>query len=128
MGVSVVFHPLNPNVPTAHANICFFTTTDRDGNSVWWFGGGFDLTPYYPILEDVIFWHNEAKKLCDRFDINLYQTFKEQCDKYFYLPHRKETRGVGGIFFDDFVLADFETSLEFCEGVMSVFAFIFQDI
>ena len=122
MGVSVVFHPINPNVPTAHANIRFFTTSDSHGNEVWWFGGGFDLTPYYPILEDVIFWHEKAKELCDAYDKSLYPSFKEQCDKYFYLPHRKETRGVGGIFFDDFALADFETSLEFCEGVMSVFA------
>ena len=122
LGVSVVFHPHNPNVPTAHANIRFFSAKDCKGNNIWWFGGGFDLTPYYPVLEDVIFWHEKAKELCDAYDKSFYPSFKEQCDKYFYLPHRKETRGVGGIFFDDFALADFETSLEFCERVMSVFA------
>ena len=122
MGVSVVFHPQNPHIPTAHANIRFFTAKDRNGDNIWWFGGGFDLTPYYPILEDIIFWHKEAKKLCDDFDKTIYSVFKKQCDDYFYLPHRKETRGVGGIFFDDLCLNDFETTLRFCERVMSVYS------
>lgn len=125
MGVSVVFHPLNPHIPTAHANIRFFTAIDQAGNNIWWFGGGFDLTPYYPILEDVIFWHQQAKDLCDHFDETLYPLFKAQCDKYFFLPHRKETRGVGGIFFDDLCLVDFNTSLKFCEKLMSVFSHSF---
>ena len=121
MGVSVVFHPINPHVPTAHANIRFFTAKNKKGKSVWWFGGGFDLTPYYPVIEDVVFWHQQAKNLCDSYGINLYKSFKEKCDQYFYLLHRKETRGVGGIFFDDLCIDDFETSLRFCEEVMATF-------
>ena len=128
MGVSVVFHPNNPHVPTAHANIRFFSSTDGKGNDIWWFGGGFDLTPYYPILEDVIFWHEQAKELCDNFDKELYPSLKKQCDDYFYLPHRKETRGVGGIFFDDLRLVDFDNTLKFCEEVMSVFSSSFFTI
>ena len=76
IGVSVVFHPKNPHVPTAHANIRFFSSTDGKGHDIWWFGGGFDLTPYYPILEDVIFWHKKAKELCDNFDKELYPSLK----------------------------------------------------
>ncbi len=121
MGVSVVFHPINPFVPTAHANIRFFTAKNQKRENVWWFGGGFDLTPYYPFMEDVIFWHQQAKDLCDSYGKSLYSAFKKQCDQYFYLPHRKETRGVGGIFFDDLCIEDFETSLAFCEDVMTTF-------
>ena len=92
---------------------------------VW---GGFDLTPYYPYEEDVIFWHQQAKNLCDSFDQSLYSRFKENCDEYFYLPHRKETRGVGGIFFDDLILKDFTTTLDFCIKLMEVFAFSYFEI
>ena len=122
MGVSIVFHPINPHVPTAHANIRFFSTKNKEGEDVWWFGGGFDLTPYYPILSDVIYWHQQAKDCCDKYDQKFYNKFKTQCDEYFYLPHREETRGVGGIFFDDLVIGDFSTTLNFCKDVLKVFA------
>ena len=128
MGVSIVFHPFNPYVPTSHANVRFFSAKTKDGKNIWWFGGGFDLTPYYPYEEDVIFWHQQAKNLCDSFDQSLYSKFKENCDKYFYLPHRIETRGVGGVFFDDLILKDFTTTLDFCINVMEVFAFSYFEI
>ena len=122
MGVSVVFHPINPHVPTAHANIRFFTAKNQKGENVWWFGGGFDLTPYYPVLEDVVFWHQKAKDLCDSYGKSLYKKFKDQCDQYFYILHRKETRGVGGIFFDDLCIDNFDKTLAFCLEVMATFA------
>ena len=121
MGVSVVFHPINPHVPTAHANIRFFTAKNQKGENVWWFGGGFDLTPYYPVLEDVVFWHQKAKNLCDSYGKSLYKKFKDQCDQYFYILHRKETRGVGGVFFDDLCIDNFDTTLAFCLEVMAIF-------
>ena len=121
MGVSIVFHPFNPYVPTAHANIRFFSAMSKSGVNSWWFGGGFDLTPYYPFREDVVFWHQQAKKLCDRYKDGLYQKFKKQCDQYFYLPHRNETRGVGGIFFDDLKIDNFDKTLSFCGDVISFF-------
>ena len=121
MGVSIVFHPFNPYVPTAHANIRFFSAMSKSGVNSWWFGGGFDLTPYYPFREDVVFWHQQAKKLCDRYKDGLYQKFKKQCDQYFYLPHRNETRGVGGIFFDDLKIDNFDKTLSFCGDVISIF-------
>ena len=121
MGISIVFHPHNPHVPTSHANVRFFNAKTQNEKNIWWFGGGFDLTPYYPILEDVIFWHQQAKELCDTFEDGLYSEFKKNCDEYFYLSHRDETRGVGGIFFDDLILNDFSTSLDFCKKVMQTF-------
>ena len=121
MGISIVFHPNNPHVPTSHANVRFFNAKTQNEKNIWWFGGGFDLTPYYPILEDVIFWHQQAKELCDTFEDGLYSEFKKNCDEYFYLSHRDETRGVGGIFFDDLILKDFSTSLDFCKKVMQTF-------
>ena len=99
VGVSLVIHPQNPYVPTTHANFRFFTA--GDDNPVWWFGGGFDLTPYYPFEEDVIHWHQVARAACDGFGDGLYERYKTWCDEYFYLRHRCETRGVGGLFFDD---------------------------
>ena len=101
MGVSCVFHPLNPYVPTTHMNVRFFMATQKGAPPVWWFGGGFDLTPYYPFMEDVIHFHQTAKKACDPFGEKKYAEYKAWADKYFYLPHRQETRGVGGLFFDD---------------------------
>jgi len=121
MGISIVFHPHNPHVPTSHANVRFFNAKTQNEKNIWWFGGGFDLTPYYPILEDVLFWHQQAKELCDTFEDGLYSEFKKNCDEYFYLSHRDETRGVGGIFFDDLILNDFSTSLDFCKKVMQTF-------
>ncbi|MCC5867521.1 MAG: oxygen-dependent coproporphyrinogen oxidase [Gammaproteobacteria bacterium] len=101
MGVSVVIHPRNPYVPTSHANVRFFIAQAPDAEPVWWFGGGFDLTPYYVFDEDVRHWHETARNACDPFGTALYPRFKAWCDEYFYLPHRQETRGVGGLFFDD---------------------------
>ena len=112
VGLSLVIHPLNPYVPTTHANFRFFTAGD-DSNPVWWFGGGFDLTPYYPFEEDVIHWHQAAKAACDPFGDDLYARYKSWCDEYFFLKHRNETRGVGGLFFDDVNEHGFERSFEF---------------
>ena len=112
VGVSLVIHPLNPYVPTTHANFRFFTAGD-DSNPVWWFGGGFDLTPYYPFEEDVVHWHQAAKAACDPFGDDLYARYKTWCDEYFFLKHRNETRGVGGLFFDDVNEHGFERSFEF---------------
>ena len=128
MGVSVVFHPLSPHVPTAHANVRYFEATTRNGSKVWWFGGGFDLTPYYPIHEDVVFWHESARSACLPFGNELYPKFKKWCDEYFYLPHRGETRGVGGIFFDDFSKGGFENSLKFVRTVGETFGKAFFEI
>lgn len=99
-GVSLVLHPLNPHVPTTHANVRFFCAT-REDSSVWWFGGGFDLTPFYPYPEDVLHWHRVAQQACAPFGPDVYPKHKDWCDRYFFLKHRGETRGVGGLFFDD---------------------------
>jgi coproporphyrinogen III oxidase len=112
MGVSLVFHPRNPYVPTVHMNIRFFVAkanahTDDD---IWWFGGGMDLTPYYGFEEDCEHFHRTNKNALDTFDTTYYPKFKKHCDEYFYLKHRKEPRGIGGIFFDDFNELGFEQS------------------
>jgi len=101
MGVSSVIHPVNPYVPTCHLNVRFFIASKENSEPIWWFGGGFDLTPYYPFHEDVVHWHQAAKNACSPFGHNIYPEYKAWADKYFYLPHRQETRGVGGLFFDD---------------------------
>jgi len=101
MGMSLVIHPRNPYVPTTHCNVRFLVATPSSGSPVWWFGGGFDLTPYYPFDEDVLHWHRTARDACQAFGADVYQKYKEWCDRYFFLPHRNETRGVGGLFFDD---------------------------
>ena len=106
-GVSLVIHPYNPFVPTVHLNIRYF-----ECQNTWWFGGGMDLTPYYPIDEDILLFHKSLKNTCDSFDTNYYPKFKKACDDYFYLPHRKETRGVGGVFFD-YLKGDAEHSYKF---------------
>ncbi len=113
VGVSLVLHPHNPYVPTTHANFRFFTAGQR--KPAWWFGGGFDLTPYYPFHDDVVHWHSVAKSVCDPFGEELYPRFKQWCDEYFYLKHRGEPRGVGGLFFDDFNELGFERSFEFVQ-------------
>lgn len=114
MGVSLVIHPNNPYVPTSHANVRFFIATKENADPIWWFGGGFDLTPYYPFEEDTIAWHEMAKQACDPFGDDVYLRYKKWCDEYFYLKHRKETRGVGGLFFDDLN----EGGFEHCFGLM----------
>jgi coproporphyrinogen III oxidase len=117
MGVSLVIHPLNPMVPTSHANVRFFIA-EKDGTEpVWWFGGGFDLTPYYGNREDCIHWHTIAKRACDPFGSEVYPRYKEWCDRYFYLKHRDEPRGVGGLFFDDLNEWGFEKSFAFMRSV-----------
>ncbi|MCK8046814.1 oxygen-dependent coproporphyrinogen oxidase [Shewanella sp. 1CM18E] len=117
MGVSLVIHPNNPHIPTTHANVRFFIANKEGADPVWWFGGGFDLTPYYPYLEDVVQWHQSAKSLCEPFGEEVYPKYKQWCDEYFWLPHRNETRGVGGLFFDDLNKQGFEQSFAFMQAV-----------
>jgi coproporphyrinogen III oxidase len=119
LGVSLVIHPKNPRVPTSHANVRFICASDSDGDAEphWWFGGGYDLTPYYPVTEDVIHWHQTARDACDPFGDDVYPRFKDWCDKYFYLRHRGETRGVGGLFFDDLREWGFEKCFAFLRAV-----------
>ena len=117
MGVSLVIHPRNPYVPTSHANVRLFVAEKPDAEPVWWFGGGFDLTPYYPFHEDVVHWHTVAKSVCDPFGEDLYARYKKWCDDYFHLKHRNEPRGVGGLFFDDLNAWDFDTSFAFMRSV-----------
>lgn len=112
-GVSCVIHPRNPYVPTIHFNYRYFEVTEPDGNKVWWFGGGTDLTPYYLNEEDAKHFHRTLKNACDEHDMTYYPKFKEWCDKYFHIPHRGETRGVGGIFFDDLETPTQEDCFEF---------------
>jgi coproporphyrinogen III oxidase len=119
VGISLVIHPQNPYVPTTHANFRYFTAGDE--NPVWWFGGGFDLTPYYPFEEDVRQWHAAARDACAPFGDDLYGRYKDWCDQYFYLKHRGETRGVGGLFFDDVNELGFDRSFEFVQSVAESF-------
>ncbi|MDA8775138.1 oxygen-dependent coproporphyrinogen oxidase [Opitutales bacterium] len=121
MGVSVVFHPDNPFIPTTHANVRYFEARKENEPLNWWFGGGFDLTPYYPFEEDVIEWHKYARNACTPFGNSLYPKLKNWCDEYFHLPHRNESRGVGGIFFDDFCEGGFDQSLSFMKKVGETF-------
>ncbi|KKC98454.1 MULTISPECIES: oxygen-dependent coproporphyrinogen oxidase [Photobacterium] len=117
MGVSLVIHPKNPFIPTSHANVRFFIA-EKDGEApVWWFGGGFDLTPFYPFEEDCRHWHQVAKDLCAPFGEEVYAEHKAWCDRYFFLPHRQETRGVGGLFFDDLNQWGFEKSFAYMQAV-----------
>lgn len=117
MGVSLVIHPNNPHIPTTHANVRFFIAHKEGTDPIWWFGGGFDLTPYYPYLEDVVSWHQSAKTLCEPFGDEAYPKYKKWCDEYFWLPHRNETRGVGGLFFDDLNKQGFDKSFDFMQAV-----------
>ncbi|CAI3790547.1 oxygen-dependent coproporphyrinogen oxidase [Rheinheimera sp. MM224] len=121
MGVSLVIHPLNPHIPTSHANVRFFIAEKEGEAPVWWFGGGFDLTPFYPVEADVLHWHQVAKDCCDSFDATYYPKYKKWCDEYFYLKHRNETRGVGGLFFDDLNEPGFEQSFAFMSAVGEAF-------
>jgi coproporphyrinogen III oxidase len=116
VGVSLVLHPRNPHVPTTHANVRHFRAV-RDGETVaWWFGGGFDLTPYYPVDADVLHWHRTAQALCVPFGPDRYPAHKRWCDSYFHLRHREETRGVGGLFFDD-LHTDFDSDFAYLRAV-----------
>lgn len=121
-GVSLVIHPRNPYVPTSHANVRYFAAL-RDGEpAAWWFGGGFDLTPYYGFEEDVVGWHRAAKTACDPFGADVYAKYKRWCDDYFHLKHRQEQRGVGGLFFDDLSEPDFAGAFAFMRSVGDAYA------
>ena len=116
-GVSLVVHPRNPYVPTSHANVRFFMAS-RDGEpAAWWFGGGFDLTPFYPFDEDVQHWHRTSRAACAAFGDDVYAKYKDWCDRYFFLQHRNETRGVGGLFFDDMSAGGFDKCFAFMRSV-----------
>lgn len=122
MGVSLVIHPRNPYIPTSHANVRFFIARPKNAEPAWWFGGGFDLTPCYPFTEDVLHWHQTARRACQPFGDSIYPTFKKQCDDYFHLPHRREQRGVGGLFYDDFNRLGFSDSFALTRSVGDSFA------
>ena len=116
-GVSLVIHPKNPYVPTSHANVRFFIAEKPGADPVWWFGGGFDLTPYYPFREDVVQWHQTARDACAPFGEEYYPKFKQWADDYFFLKHRNETRGVGGLFFDDLNEKSFDHSFGLMKSI-----------
>ncbi len=117
LGVSLVIHPRNPYVPTSHANVRFFVAEKQGSDPVWWFGGGFDLTPYYGFEEDAVHWHETARQACEPFGEQIYPRFKTWCDDYFFLKHRDEPRGIGGLFFDDFNELDFEQSFALMQSI-----------
>ncbi len=117
LGVSLVIHPHNPYVPTSHANVRFFIAEKEGEEPIWWFGGGYDLTPYYGFDEDVIAWHQTAKMACDPFGEHVYNDYKKWCDEYFFLKHRNEPRGVGGLFFDDLNDGGFERCFNLMQAV-----------
>jgi len=116
-GVSLVLHPKNPHMPTTHANVRYFEASKEGVEPVWWFGGGFDLTPFYPVDEDVVHWHTVARDLCAPYGADVYPRYKQWCDEYFYLKHRDETRGVGGLFYDDLNEGGFERCFAFTRAV-----------
>ena len=117
MGVSLIVHPHNPYAPTSHANVRFFIAAKEGEDPVWWFGGGFDLTPFYGFEEDAVHWHQTAKAACDPFGEGLYEKYKQWCDEYFYLKHRQEPRGIGGLFFDDVNEGGFARCFDFMRSV-----------
>ena len=117
LGVSLVIHPRNPYVPTSHANVRFFVAEKEGQAPVWWFGGGFDLTPYYGFREDAVHWHRVARDACAPFGSDVYPRFKKWCDQYFYLRHRAEPRGIGGLFFDDLNEWGFDDCFAFVRSV-----------
>jgi len=122
MGVSLVIHPRNPYVPTSHANVRFFIARPPESAPVWWFGGGFDLTPYYGFEEDARHWHRTAREACLPFGEHLYPEFKEHCDRYFFLRHRNENRGIGGLFYDDFNALGFADSFALTRSIGDAYA------
>ena len=128
LGVSLVIHPLNPYVPTTHANVRFFIAEKAGKEPIWWFGGGFDLTPYYGFEEDARHWHRTAQAACAPYGDDLYPRFKRWCDEYFYLPHRDEPRGIGGLFFDDFSESGFEHSFGLMRSVGDHFLTAYEPI
>ncbi|CAM8335195.1 HemF Coproporphyrinogen III oxidase [Candidatus Methylopumilus universalis] len=121
MGLSLVLHPRNPYAPTVHMNVRFFIAKKEGLDDIWWFGGGMDLTPYYGFDEDAVHFHQTLKTMLDPYDKKLYSEFKKNCDEYFYLKHRKEPRGIGGIFYDDFNSLGFDKSFNLNKSVGDVF-------
>ncbi|WP_298625455.1 oxygen-dependent coproporphyrinogen oxidase [uncultured Legionella sp.] len=117
LGVSLVIHPENPYIPTSHANVRFFIAEKEGATPVWWFGGGFDLTPYYGFVEDCQHWHQTAYNACKPFGDSIYPTFKKWCDDYFFIKHRNEARGIGGLFFDDYNEISFEHSFSLMQSI-----------
>jgi coproporphyrinogen III oxidase len=117
MGVSLVFHPRNPYIPTTHMNVRFFLAEKEGEEPVWWFGGGFDLTPYYGFEEDAVHWHRTAKEACEPYGPEVYPRFKRWCDEYFFIRHRNEPRGIGGLFFDDLSEWGFDRCFAFWKNV-----------
>ncbi|WP_447874097.1 oxygen-dependent coproporphyrinogen oxidase [Serratia fonticola] len=117
MGVSLVIHPLSPYIPTSHANVRFFIAEKAGEEPVWWFGGGFDLTPFYGFTEDAVHWHRTALQLCAPFGDDVYPKYKKWCDDYFFIKHRNEARGIGGLFFDALNTPDFESCFAFTQAV-----------
>jgi len=128
LGISLIIHPRNPYAPTTHANLRFFIAGKPGAEPVWWFGGGFDLTPYYGFEEDAMHWHKTAKAACDPFGEDVYPRFKKWCDEYFYLKHRNEPRGIGGLFFDDINEWGFERSFAFIRSVGDHFIEAYQPL
>ena len=128
LGVSLVLHPENPFIPTTHANVRFFIAENEEEEPLWWFGGGFDLTPYYGFEEDAIHWHKIANKACEPFGEKVYEKYKKWCDDYFYLSHRDEQRGIGGLFFDDLNEAGFDSCFEFMKSIGNHFVEAYKPI
>jgi len=128
LGVSLVIHPRNPYVPTSHMNVRFFIAEKDGADPVWWFGGGFDLTPYYGFEDDCRHWHRTAKAACDPFGADYYTRFKKWCDEYFFLKHRNETRGVGGLFFDDLHEQGFAHCFGFLQSIGDHYIASYQPI
>ena len=128
MGVSLVLHPQNPHVPTSHANVRFFVAEKPGEAPVWWFGGGYDLTPYYLYEEDAVHWHRIARDACLPFGEDIYPVYKQWCDDYFYLPHRGEARGIGGLFFDDLNAPGFDKSFALMRAIGDSYIEAYQPI
>lgn len=128
LGVSVVVHPKNPYVPACHANVRFFVSGAGDPSPAWWFGGGWDLTPFYGFEEDAVTWHRAARDAVSPSGAALHARFKKACDDYFYLRHRGEQRGIGGLFFDDFDELGFDGSLALTRGVGDAFTSAYRAI
>ena len=128
LGLSLVIHPDNPYIPTTHANVRFFIAEKEGAAPVWWFGGGFDLTPYYGFVEDCKHWHQTAFKACQPFGQTIYPKFKHWCDEYFYIKHRNEARGIGGLFFDDYNEINFEHSFDLMKSIGDHFILAYAPI
>ena len=128
LGISLVLHPDNPFIPTTHANVRFFIAENEEEEPLWWFGGGFDLTPYYGFEEDAIHWHKIANKACEPFGEKVYEKYKKWCDDYFYLSHRDEQRGICGLFFDDLNEGGFDSCFEFMKSIGNHFVEAYKPI